>query len=101
MQQPTYEKHLLKKLKSVQQGQRPPRQVLQSLYARMMMEYTVHEQNKARLKQRIDQALDDGDYEAFMHYTSVYNEWRETQQIGKMISEQGYELELTFDVDDT
>ncbi|WP_018921563.1 IDEAL domain-containing protein [Salsuginibacillus kocurii] len=96
MNNPTYEKHLLKKLKSVQQGQRPPRQVLQSLYARMMMEYSSYENNKARLEALINSALDNRDEEKFYKYTTIYNDWLRNFENGKIISEQGYDLELTF-----
>lgn len=93
----TYENELFEKLKMIRQGYRAPRQVLQSLYARMMLEYSVYEFTKARFERLIDKALDDKDEDAFHTLTSQYNDWVVKYQSGNTISEHGYELECNFE----
>ncbi|MFD2705126.1 IDEAL domain-containing protein [Salibacterium lacus] len=96
MLHPTHEQHFMKKVKSDKHGKRPSRQVLQSLYAQMMMEYAVYHFNEERLRRLIDEALDAGDSELFQELTSHYNALIGEYRAGKVISEQGYELELDF-----
>ncbi|WP_169728503.1 IDEAL domain-containing protein [Salibacterium aidingense] len=96
MLHPTHEQHFMKKVKSAKHGKRPSRQVLQSLYAQMMMEYAVYHFNKERLQQLIDEALDEKDPVLFQELTTHYNALIGEYSQGKIISEQGYELELDF-----
>ncbi|WP_244504294.1 IDEAL domain-containing protein [Salibacterium halotolerans] len=96
MLHPTHEQHFMKKVKSDKHGKRPSRQVLQSLYAQMMMEYAVYHFNEQRLQHLIDEALDAGDPELFKELTSHYNALIGEYKEGKTIYEQGYELELEF-----
>ncbi|MFZ4450510.1 IDEAL domain-containing protein [Salibacterium aidingense] len=96
MLHPTHEQHFMKKVKSAKHGKRPSRQVLQSLYAQMMMEYAVYHFNKERLQQLIDEALDEKDPVLFQELTAHYNALIGEYSQGKIISEQGYELELDF-----
>ncbi|MGY4689452.1 IDEAL domain-containing protein [Salibacterium sp. K-3] len=96
MLHPTHEQHFMKKVKSAKHGKRPSRQVLQSLYAQMMMEYAVYHFNKERLQCMIDEALDAKDPELFQELTAHYNALIGEYKHGKSISEQGYELELDF-----
>ncbi|MFC5712584.1 IDEAL domain-containing protein [Thalassorhabdus alkalitolerans] len=97
MLHPTHEQHFMKKVKSMKHGRRPTRQVLQSLYAKMMMEYAVFNFNKERLQRMIDEALDERDESRFLVLTESYYDLMENYKHGKVISEQGYELELDFD----
>ncbi|MDA3129234.1 IDEAL domain-containing protein [Aliibacillus thermotolerans] len=97
MLHPTHEQHFMKKIKSKKHGRRPSRQVLQSLYAQMTMEYAVFQFNKERLQRMIDEALDKKDLEQFQELTEEYNMLIGEYKNGKVISEQGYEIELDFD----
>lgn len=96
MLHPTHEQHFMKKIKSKKHGRRPSRQVLQSLYAQMTMEYVVFHFNKERLQRMIDEALDKRDQKQFKKLTKEYNALIEEYKNGKVISEQGYEIELDF-----
>ncbi|SFE71777.1 IDEAL domain-containing protein [Alteribacillus iranensis] len=96
MLHPTHEQHFMKKVKSAKNGRRPSRQVLQSLYAQMTMEYAVFEFNKKRLQRMIDEALDQENPDQFEELTAEYNALIEEYQDGKTITEQGYEIELDF-----
>ncbi len=98
MLHPTHEQHFMKKIKSAKHGRRPSRQVLQSLYAQMTMEYAVYSFNKERLQRMIDKALDQKDPESFQALTNQYNALIGEYKFGKVISEQGYEIELDFKV---
>lgn len=96
MLHPTHEQHFMKKIKSKKHGRRPSRQVLQSLYAQMTMEYVVFHFNKERLQRMIDESLDKRDQKQFKKLTKEYNALIEEYKNGKVISEQGYEIELDF-----
>ncbi|MDQ0298748.1 uncharacterized protein YpiB (UPF0302 family) [Salibacterium salarium] len=96
MLHPTHEQSFMKKVKSTKHGKRPSRQVLQSLYAQMTMEYAVYHFNKERLQYMIDEALDNRDAVLFKDLTNHYNALIGEYKHGKTISEQGYELELDF-----
>ncbi|MBB6448424.1 uncharacterized protein YpiB (UPF0302 family) [Geomicrobium halophilum] len=93
----TYENELFEKLKVIRKGYRAPRQVLQSLYARMMLEYSVYEFTKARFERLIDKSLDAKDQEQFYQLSKQYSEWINRYQTGCTISEQGYEMECNFE----
>ncbi|WP_160112439.1 IDEAL domain-containing protein [Salicibibacter kimchii] len=93
----TYEKELFEKLKMIRKGYRAPRQVVQSLYARMMLEYSVYVFTKNRYKRLIDEALDVKDEEHFLVLSNEYREWRARYQSGCTISEHGYEMECNFE----
>ncbi|MFB5661310.1 IDEAL domain-containing protein [Alteribacillus sp. HJP-4] len=98
MLHPTHEQHFMKKVKSAKNGRRPSRQVLQSLYAQMTMEYSVFHFNKDRLQRMIDDSLDCKDPESFQELTKEYNALIGEYRHGKIISEQGYEIELDFKI---
>lgn len=98
MLHPTHEQHFMNKIKSAKNGRRPSRQVLQSLYAQMTMEYAVFKFNKERLQRMIDESLDQDDPQQFEELTAEYTTLIEEYQDGKTITEQGYEIELEFDV---
>ncbi|QDI90978.1 IDEAL domain-containing protein [Salicibibacter halophilus] len=93
----TYENELFEKLKMIRKGYRAPRQVVQSLYARMMLEYSVYVFTKDRYKKLIDEALDARDEERFQALSNEYSEWRARYQSGCTISEHGYEMECNFE----
>ncbi|MDZ5783690.1 IDEAL domain-containing protein [Marinococcus luteus] len=97
MLHPTHEQHFMKKVKPIQNGRRPSRQILQSLYAQMMMEYAVFEFNRERLLQKIDDSLDMHDEKAFQEWTEAYKELMSEYKDGKVLFEQGYKLELEFE----
>ncbi|WP_240374779.1 IDEAL domain-containing protein [Bacillus piscicola] len=98
MLHPTHEQHFMKKVKSAKNGRRPSRQVLQSLYAQMTMEYSVFQFNKERLQRMIDEALDQKDPKLFDVLTKEYNALIDEYKDGKTISEQGYEIDLDFKI---
>ncbi|SDI55841.1 IDEAL domain-containing protein [Natribacillus halophilus] len=93
----TYESELFEKLKGIRKGYRAPRQVLQALYARMMLEYSVYEFTKARFKRLIDEALDARDKKRFDMLSQQYNEWLAQYRSGCTVSEHGYEMECNFE----
>ena len=97
MLHPTHEQHFMKKVKPIQNGRRPSRQILQSLYAQMMMEYAVFEFNRERLLRKIDDSLDMHDEKAFKEWTGAYKELMSEYKDGKVLFEQGYKLELQFE----
>lgn len=96
MLHPTHEQHFMKKVKSAKYGRRPSRQVLQSLYAQMTLEYALFDSNYDRLRRLIDDSLDQKDAHQFKILTDQYNELIHEYKHGKIIQEQGYELELDF-----
>ncbi|KMK74741.1 IDEAL domain-containing protein [Alkalihalobacillus pseudalcaliphilus] len=91
------DKNVLKQLHVIKNLQNRSETTVQSLYAQAILEYSLYHYKKNKINQLIEQALINYDKEQFMNATNDYLVHLHEHKNGKIISENGYELLLTFE----
>ncbi|WP_100404940.1 IDEAL domain-containing protein [Bacillus solitudinis] len=89
--------NVLRQLHIIRSLQKRAETTVQSMYAQAVLEYSLYHSNKQRILENIDKSLRKNDKESFLKHSSVYNEWIANHKEGKVISENGFELVLTFE----
>lgn len=90
-------KKMIRQLALMNNHKEPSLQVLDSLYAQMVLEVAIYRFKKSKLLQAIDQALELKDKSNFNALVEKYNELLVTYKDGIHLSEQGFEYTLKLD----
>lgn len=69
---------------------------VQSLYAKAVLEYSLYHFREQHLKEKIDQALEQRDEQAFYLLAEALNDHRDRYKGGRTLYENGFRLHLTF-----
>ncbi|KYG32347.1 hypothetical protein [Alkalihalobacillus trypoxylicola] len=91
------DKNVLKQLHVINNLQTRSESTVQSLYAQAVLEYSLYHYKMERVNEEIERALKEYNREDFLLASSEYQNLLEEHKNGKIISENGYELLLTFD----
>ncbi len=97
MNQFAMDKSVLRQLQVIKSLQSRTESTVQSLYAQAVMEYSLYYFRKQDITSKIDAALTKRDKEAFIEFSQAYKELIDEHKDGKIITENGYELVLTFE----
>ncbi|WP_088103637.1 IDEAL domain-containing protein [Halalkalibacter urbisdiaboli] len=89
--------NVMRQLHVIRSLQKRTETTVQSLYAQAVLEYSLYNFNKQKILEDIDKALILKDKEAFQKHSTTYNSWLTKHKQGKIISENGFELLLTFE----
>ncbi|UTR05061.1 IDEAL domain-containing protein [Alkalihalobacillus sp. LMS6] len=90
------DKNVLKQLHIINSLEVRTDLTVQSLYARAVLTYSSYYFKEQYLRKQIDQSLECRDKETFYILTSELSSHIESHKNGKTISENGYNLFLTF-----
>ncbi|KGA97352.1 hypothetical protein AJ85_11050 [Alkalihalobacillus alcalophilus ATCC 27647 = CGMCC 1.3604] len=91
------DKNVLKQLHVIKNLQNRSETTVQSLYAQAILEYSLYHYQKERIDAAIDKSLAEYNREEFIKSSNAYLQLMENHKDGKVISENGYELLLTFE----
>lgn len=70
--------------------------VLQSLYAQLMLEYSLFKRKKQQFEQEIDRALEANNRIQFYALTNNFNDFMEEHQEGIILYEKGVQVQVFF-----
>ncbi|OLO40588.1 hypothetical protein BTR23_06270 [Alkalihalophilus pseudofirmus] len=90
------DKKLMKQLAAIRNKKKPSEEILNSLYAQAMLEYSIYEYQKNEICKQIDDALEENNEQRFFVLSTQYNELLDRYRPGKMLFEKGYELDIQF-----
>ncbi|WP_216828406.1 IDEAL domain-containing protein [Alkalihalobacterium elongatum] len=90
------DKKLMKQLAAIRNKKKPSEEILNSLYAQAMLEYSIYEYQKNEICNQIDEALEAEDEKRFFVLSTHYNELLDRYRPGKTLFEKGYELNIQF-----
>ncbi|RXI98355.1 IDEAL domain-containing protein [Anaerobacillus alkaliphilus] len=90
-------KKMLRQLTVMNNHREPSQQVLDSLYAQMVLEVAIYQFQKSTVQLEIDAALIEGNKEHFATLVAKYNELVKKYQKGIHLTEQGFKYTLKFD----
>ncbi len=90
-------KNMLRQLSLMKNHSGPSPQILDSLYAQMVLEVSIYQFQKSKFQKDIDHALEVGDKVQFKKLAEEYNEVLSTYKDGITCSEQGFEFTIQFE----
>lgn len=90
-------KKVLKQLSLLNNHKDPSVEILDSLYAQMILEISIFQFQKSKLQEEIDGTLINGDKELFATLAKKYNELLANYKDGVTFSEEGIEFTINFE----
>lgn len=90
-------KKVLKQLSLLNNHREPSVEILDSLYAQMILEVSIFHFQKSKLQEEIDETLINGDKELFSKLVKRYNEMLANYKDGVTFSEEGIEFTINFE----
>ncbi|WNF35860.1 IDEAL domain-containing protein [Bacillaceae bacterium IKA-2] len=90
-------KKVLKQLSLLNNHREPSVEILDSLYAQMILEASIFQFQKSKLQEDIDGTLKDGDKELFVTLVKRYNGLLANYKDGVTFSEEGIEFTIKFE----
>ncbi len=90
-------KKMLRQLTLMNNHKEPPQQVLDSLYAQMVLEVAIYQFQKSSIQSQIDFALATGNVRDFENHVVKYNELLAKYKKGIHLTEQGFTFTLNVE----
>lgn len=90
-------KKVLKQLSLLNNHKEPSVEILDSLYAQMILEISIFQFQKSKFQEEIDGTLINGDKELFATLAKKYNELLASYKDGVTFSEEGIEFTINFE----
>lgn len=97
MEKRAMNKKMLRELTLMSNHKEPSVEVLDSLYAQMVLEASIYHFQKLNLQKQIDHVLERGQKDHFMKLSEQYNEILDKYKDGIKLSEQGYEFTVQLE----
>lgn len=91
------DKKVRRQLEIIKSEKKPSEDILHSLYAQAIIEYSIYQYKKQKILIDIDSALEANDKKRFIIVSEKYKQLLDEYRAGKILYERGCELRLSFD----